>query len=357
MPRTTRSAPSPMPPIATSSTSASSDLIDDYKPDLLYFDDSTLPLNGSDPAYGLNIAAHYYNASTEWHGGNEAVMTTKGLKEAERKALVWDIERGKSDRLEPYPWQTDTCIGGWHYNRGIYEHHGYKTPATVIQMLVDIVSKNGNLLLNVPVRGDGTIDEDEVKCLEGIAQWTAINGEAIFGTRPWKTYGEGTREAKAGNFNEGKGLPYTAADLRFTTKGDTLYVFALAWPADGKLVVKSLGVKETGIRGDVTGVELLGAGKVAFQRGADRAGRDPAEEAALRNGLGLEDHGSRPGRLAARPFRRRGALLRAAGQERQPATAARGRHGPRQATPRPRARRQRDSEPMGQASGLGLLGD
>ena len=241
-------------------------LIDDYKPDLLYFDDGTLPLNGSDPAYGLNIAAHYYNASTAWHGNNEAVMNTKGLNEEQRKALVWDIERGKSDRLELYPWQTDTCIGGWHYNRGIYQHHGYKTPATVIQMLVDIVSKNGNLLLNVPLRSDGTPDDDEVKCLEGIAQWTAINGEAIFGTRPWKTYGEGVREAKAGNFNEGKGRPYSATDLRFTTKGDTLYVFALAWPTDGKLVVKSLNANESGIRGDVTGVELLGAGKVEFKR-------------------------------------------------------------------------------------------
>ena len=133
-------------------------------------------------------------------------------------------------------------------------------------MLVDIVSKNGNLLLNVPLRGDGTLDDDEVKCLEGIAQWTAINGEAIFGTRPWKTYGEGTREAKAGNFNEGKGRPYTATDLRFTTKGDTLYVFALAWPSDGKLIVKSLGANQPGIHGDVTGVELLGAGKVEFNR-------------------------------------------------------------------------------------------
>ena len=124
----------------------------------------------------------------------------------------------------------------------MFEHHGYKTPATVIQMLVDIVSKNGNLLLNIPVRGDGTIDDDEVKCLEGIARWMAINGEAIFGTRPWKIYGEGgPRRPRRATSTSGKGRPYTAADLRFTTKGDTLYVFALAWPADGKLVVKSLG--------------------------------------------------------------------------------------------------------------------
>jgi alpha-L-fucosidase len=243
------------------------DLIDSYQPDLLYFDDGVLPLNGVDPQYGLRIAAHYYNASAAWHGANEAVMNTKGLNPDQRKALVWDIERGKSDHIEPYPWQTDTCIGGWHYSRGTFEHHSYKTPSTVIQMLVDIVSKNGNLLLNIPVRGDGTIDEDEVQCLEGIAEWMAVNGEAIFATRPWKVYGEGAREARAGNFNEGKGRPYTAADLRYTTKGDTLYAIALAWPADGKLTLKSLGSTQAGIRGEVASVELLGAGgKLAWNR-------------------------------------------------------------------------------------------
>ena len=154
----------------------------------------------------------------------------------------------------------------------------------------------------MPVRGDGTIDEDEVQCLEGIAQWMAINGEAIFGTRPWKTYGEGYREAKAGNFNEGKGRPYTAADLRFTTKGNTLYVFFLAWPADGKMVVKSLGSDQAGIRGDVTGRRAAGAaGKVAVQARARRAGRHPAGRSGPANTAwalkikGLDLAASQPG--------------------------------------------------------------
>jgi alpha-L-fucosidase len=243
------------------------DLVDRYRPDLLYFDDGVLPLRGSDEKYGLGIAAHYYNASIQWHGKNEAVMNTKGLDEAQRRALVWDIERGKSDRLEPFPWQTDTCIGGWHYARSTFERHSYKTPTTVIQMLVDIVSKNGNLLLNIPVRGDGTIDQDEVQCLEGIARWMEIGGPAIFGTRPWEVYGEGCRAAKAGNFNEGKGNPYTAQDIRFTTKGNTLYAFFLAWPADGKILIKTLGSGQAGIRGDVRSVELLGSSeKPAFRR-------------------------------------------------------------------------------------------
>ena len=247
------------------------DLVDKYQPDLLYFDDGVLPLNGSDPAYGLCIAAHYYNSSTAWHGSNEAVMNTKGLNDEQRKALVWDIERGKSDRLEPYPWQTDTCIGSWHYNRGIYRKHGYKTPATVIPMLVDIVSKNGNLLLNVPVRGDGTIDEDEVEVpgrhrpMDGDQRRGDLRHPALEDLRRRHPRGEG------GQFNEGKGRPYTAEDIRFTTKGNTLYVFVLAWPADGKLVVKTLGAEQSGIRGDVTGVELLGAGEVGIQSRAGRA--------------------------------------------------------------------------------------
>ncbi|MEI7733169.1 MAG: alpha-L-fucosidase [Verrucomicrobiota bacterium] len=245
------------------------ELIDKYQPDLLYFDDSVLPL-GNRPEIGLSLAAHLYNSNAKAHGGrNDAVMNTKGLNEEQRQCLIWDIERGISDRIEPFVWQTDTCIGGWHYNRGIYDKHGYKTPATVIHLLADIVSKNGNLLLNVPVRGDGTIDEDETKCLEGIAAWMRLNSEAIFGTRPWKVYGEGYKSAKAGagNFNEGKGNQYTAEDMRFTTKGDMLYAIVFGWPDSGKFVVKTLGKKQAGLKGDITSVELLGASTTAaFER-------------------------------------------------------------------------------------------
>jgi alpha-L-fucosidase len=131
------------------------DLVDHYKPDLLYFDDSVLPLNGFSDT-GLKIAAHYYNSSILWHGQNEAIMNTKGLNAEQRQCLIWDIERGKSDRLEPFVWQTDTCIGQWHYKRDIK----YKTADQVVPTLIDIVSKNGNLLLNVPLKGDGTPDPD-----------------------------------------------------------------------------------------------------------------------------------------------------------------------------------------------------
>jgi len=241
------------------------DLVDKYKPDLLYFDDGVLPLRGVSEDYGLRIAAHYYNSSIRWNGKNEAVMNTKGLNESQRKALVWDIERGKTDQLASYPWQTDTCIGNWHYKRSIFEKHGYKTTTQVVTMLVDIVSKNGNLLLNIPVRGDGTIDEDEVKVLEGMAQWMAVNGEAIYGTRPWTVYGEGATTG-TGKGTERDTRAYSASDIRFTTKPapsgvdgpGTVYAFCLALPTTDVRIV-SLGRNSKVSTRAVSSVQLLGS--------------------------------------------------------------------------------------------------
>ena len=239
------------------------DLVDRYRPDLLYFDDGVMPLRSVSDA-GLQIAAHYYNSSMKWHDGrNEAVMNTKGLDPNQRRCLVWDIERGRSDVLEPYPWQTDTCIGSWHYNRGTFERHTYKTPREVITTLVDIVSKNGNLLLNIPVKGDGTIDDDEVKILEELAKWMPVNGEGIFGTRPWTIFGECPPELS------GKARAYVAEDLRFTTKGEAIYVFAMDSPAD-KVLVRSMGKGSPLVQGDVSDVRLLGhEGKCEWSRADD----------------------------------------------------------------------------------------
>ena len=173
------------------------DLINKYQPDLIYFDDTVLPLWPFSDT-GLRIAAHYYNSNMKWHGGKlEAVYNGKILNEEQRKCMVWDIERGQSNRIEPFVWQTDTCLGGWHYDIGVFNRHRYKSAKTVIQTLADVVSKNGNLLLSVPVRADGTIDSDEVKIVEGIAAWMDINRESIFGTRPWKVFGEGPAMASA----------------------------------------------------------------------------------------------------------------------------------------------------------------
>lgn len=252
------------------------DLVDKYHPDLLYFDDSRLPLGWA----GLSIAAHFYNSNRALHGGKlEAVLTTKDMPEDLRSTVVWDIERGRSDRIEPYPWQTDTCIGDWHYRRSLYEHHAYKKAAQVVPMLVDIVSKNGNLLLNIPVRGDGTIDDDEIAFCEDMARWIKVNGECIYGTRPWIVYGEGPTRLRGGSFNEGAAKSYTSADIRFTTKGPVLYAIALGWPADGKLVIHSLA-KVGGAKGRVTSVTLLGhRGHLSFEQNAEGlVVRMPAEK-------------------------------------------------------------------------------
>lgn len=238
------------------------DLINKYQPDLVYFDDTALPLWPVSDA-GLKIAAHLYNSNMQRNDGKlEAVLFGKQLNEQQRKCMVWDIERGQSNKIEPQTWQTDTCIGSWHYNRGTYARHQYKTAKTVIQMLADIVSKNGNLLLNIPVRGDGTIDSDEQAVVEGIGAWMDVNREAIFSTQPWKVFGEGPATdgapIKAQGFNEGKGKAFTANDVRFTTKGKDVYAIALGWPTT-PLNIKSLGKTAKLLDQPVGKVTLLGS--------------------------------------------------------------------------------------------------
>jgi alpha-L-fucosidase len=228
------------------------DLLEKYRPDFVYFDNTGLPLGQA----GLDITAWYYNANASWHHGElQAVVTGKALKPAQRNALVEDVERGFSDSLRPLPWQTDTCLGNWHYDRSLFERHGYKSAASVISRLCDTVAKNGNLLLSVPMRGNGTIDSDEIAVLEALATWMKTNGEAIFGTRPWRVYGEGPTPVTTGMFSESNAKPFTAEDIRFTTRGDTLYAIALARPETATLTIKSLAGVETG---QVQQVQLLG---------------------------------------------------------------------------------------------------
>lgn len=227
------------------------DLIDRYKPDLVYFDDTVLPLWPISDV-GLKFTAHYYNTVPE------SVVFGKILDELQRKCLVWDIERGVPATAFPFPWQTCTCIGDWHYNRAVYERNGYKSAKTVIHMLADVVSKNGNLLLSVPVRADGTIDEKEEKVVREIGDWLRVNGAAIYETRPWKTFGEGPASEgaplNAQGFNEGKARPFTSADVRYTQKGNTIYAIVLGVPTEPVALTAFAGEKIADIR-------LLGSGE------------------------------------------------------------------------------------------------
>ena len=235
------------------------DLINQYNPDLLYFDDTALPLYPISDA-GLQIAAHYYNHNMATHDGNlEAVLFGKVLTDDQKKCMIWDVERGAPDKIQADSWQTCTCIGDWHYNRSTYHHNWYKSAKTVIHMLVDIVSKNGNLLLNIPVRGNGTIDEKEIEILEGIADWMDINKESIYDTRPWRKFGEGPvadqdNPINAQGFNEGK-IKFSAKDIRFNQKGKILYATILGIPTED-IVITSLA-KEN-VKQRIKKIEMLG---------------------------------------------------------------------------------------------------
>ena len=237
------------------------DLVDKYRPDVLYFDTNELPLGQA----GLDVVAHYYNLSAARNGGRaDVVVNGKHIEAAHLGAFVEDIERSTANTIRAEPWQTDTCIGDWHYSRAIFEQNRYATVAAIVAMLTDIVSKNGNLMLNIPLRGDGSIDRREEEFLAGFTAWMDVNSEGIYATRPWKTYGEGP-STTAGPSGRGGGRgaapAYTSQDIRFTTKAGALYAFVGAWPESRIARIKSLATGSPQLSGaKVTAVSLLGYG-------------------------------------------------------------------------------------------------
>lgn len=243
-------------------------LINDYKPDIVYFDDTYLPLWPVSDA-GLKILAHGYNHSADATGAPQIVFTGKVLTDWQKKTLLWDVERGAPDSIQELPWQTCTCIGMWHYDKHLYYADRYRPAKSVIAMLVDVVSKNGNLLLNIPLRGDGTPDPTELRIVGEIGHWMKINSESIYDTRPWVIYGEGpTAEAanpiNAQGFNEGR-LRYSAADIRFNKKGDKILYVTLFGVPEEDVVVKALGSKTAQNKRKIKSVTLLGSDeKVAW---------------------------------------------------------------------------------------------
>jgi alpha-L-fucosidase len=222
------------------------DLVDQYHPQLLYSDGGVVFAND----VGRSMIAHLYNSSAAQNNG--VVQAIYNCKQDSNGMWTQDVERGVMAGIQPYPWQTDTSIGDWFYNK----HWKYQSAQWVIQSLVDIVSKNGNLLINVVQRPDGTLDDDAVKIVQEMGKWTTTNGEGIYETRPWLVYGEGKSHTKGGSFNEK--YNFTADDIRFTCKGDnTLYAFIMGWPESHKTVIHSLS-KLAGVTGQVTRVSLLG---------------------------------------------------------------------------------------------------
>ena len=242
------------------------DLVEQYHPDFVYMDDYVMPLGQT----GLDAVAHFYNANKAWNGSLEAVVTTNALSDQQAHGLTNNVERGFSDRLRPLPWQTCTCIGQWHYDRRIYEQNGYKTAKEVIQRLIDTVSKNGTLLLSIPVRGNGEIDDKEEKVLSDMAAWMDVNGEAIFGTRPWDIYGEGPTRFVEGAQNEQLAKSFSHEDIRFTTKSGALYALPTDWPHAPFVTITSMAEGSAQRKGQIERVELLGHGQpLRFELGMD----------------------------------------------------------------------------------------
>lgn len=267
------------------------ELIDKYQPDMLYFDNHDLPLQQA----GLDMTAYFYNQNMALNGGRlEAVVTAKETPPQRRMGLVDVVERGQKSYIDQYPWQTETCLGNWFYGEQYLRENSYKTPAKIIHTLCDVVAKNGNLMLSVPLRGDGTIDEREREIVEEIAAWMAVYGNAIYGTRPWRVHGEGLASASGGAFSEGGQVStYTAKDIRYVSRDGALFALVLGWPSDGLVRLNLLGSSNAVARGEVSRVTLLGIeASLPFTRTSDALSVSLPASAKNSIGLALKIEGS-----------------------------------------------------------------
>ena len=228
------------------------EIVDKYHPEIVWFD-WWIEQPAFKP-YLEKFAAFYYNRGAEWKRDVAINYKNKAFPE---HAAVLDIERGQLDTLRPIFWQTDTSVGekSWGY----IKDEKFRTPVSLIDELVDIVSKNGCLLLNIGPKPDGTIPDEVQKILLDMGKWLSVNGEAIYATRPWKVYGEGPTKVVGGSFKDTATSGYTAEDIRFTAKGDTLYAIALAWPEDGKVSIKSLAAGSELTKREIKTVQMLGS--------------------------------------------------------------------------------------------------
>ena len=232
------------------------DLIDNYHPDLLY-SDGGIPFG----EVGEQVVAHYYTQSRERNHGRQEVVYN--CKQTSMGRWAQDVERGVMAKIQPYPWQTDTSIGDWFYNK----HWKYRGADWVLHTLIDVVSKNGNLLINVVQRPDGSLDPEAKQVLVDMADWMNVNHESIYGTTPWLTYGEGPTRAKGGAFSED--FPFSAQDVRYVAKGEsTVYATMMGAPTPGEIVLRMLP-QSSGAMAHIQSVSILGHGKTAWSWQAD----------------------------------------------------------------------------------------
>jgi alpha-L-fucosidase len=210
--------------------------------------------------YLQKFASYYYNKGLEWGLGVAINYKNRAFPE---EAAVWDVERGQLKDIRPLFWQTDTSISknSWGY----VQEQDYKTPASLVCDLVDIVSKNGALLLNIGPRPDGTVPEPEQAILLEIGKWLKVNGDAVYGTRPWVIYGEGPTQVEEGSFTDTHRAAFTAQDLRFTCKGNAVYAIVLSRP-QGTVSIHSMRAGSAMQADKISRIELLGQGEALSWR-------------------------------------------------------------------------------------------
>lgn len=234
------------------------EIVDKYRPKIMYFD-WWIHHNSVKP-YLRKFAAYYYNRAEEW--GQGVVINYKHDALAFGTGVV-DIERGQFADAKPYPWQTDTAVAknSWGYTEG----NDYKTPVQIICDLVDIVSKNGRLLLNIGPKADGTIPEKDKEILKKIGEWLKINGEAIYGSKMWRISAEGPTQIQEGQFADSEAKQFTQEDIRFTVNNGCIYAICLNMNGKDSVCIKGLAktrnMHKPDFSGIVKGVEVLGYDK------------------------------------------------------------------------------------------------
>jgi alpha-L-fucosidase len=254
--------PTPPPPQDFQDTweAKTKEVIDKYQPSLIYFDSR---LNIIDERHLTDVISYYYSQAERWH---EEVSVTYKEKDLPSGVGILDIERGRLGTLASYKWLTDDAIdwNSWCH----VQSPSYKSADRIVDELVDIVSKNGSFLLDLTPTAEGVIPEPVVERLLAIGEWLTVNGEAIYGTRPWKLFGEGPTQVKSGMFGEEKTPDFTAQDIRFTSRWKTLYAIALDWPQNtADMVIKSLNTNDALLtKGEIANISLLGSdAKLSWQ--------------------------------------------------------------------------------------------